>query len=527
VQRNRLGVAAAAAIAIAVMLGAILSTIGFVKASRNAAIARQEATRAQVQARRVRDAQKFTTSLLANADPKKGERSDITVRELLDKAVEQLDRGEQPNPQLEGSVRAQLADTYRSLNLMQPSEQQWQKALSLETRAIGSNTPEAARAMSGLALAKIDSHDLDEADRLLKQALPIQREQLTPDDPQLGDTINISGLLAQKRGDFKTAQAYFSEALKVYQQHPEDGPAIADAMTNLATVLHQLGDDGQAMEMARKALSLRKKLYGDQHIDVWNSLMNIASLLDTENDLGSAEQMRRDALALAQKLLEEKHPKTILSMSGLARTLWLRGTPAALDEASALQSRAMQFASDVDGAQSVAVAQGQDLLACIARDRGRLDEAVDLFRKALATRSAVQGAEHPDTAAEMSQLADALTRSGKPQEAVDLARKALDIRKRVYPAGHAYIWSTTSVLGGALAGAGQFDQAEPLLLDAYKGLSSGRISGKRPQRDSAGRLVLLYEKWGKADQAEQWRKQLAALPSPASQPSSPKLSQVP
>src|SRR5262249_49072979 len=155
--------------------------------------------------------------------------------------------------------------------------------------------------------------------------------------------------------------------------------------------------------------------------------------------------------ALARQLLDEKNRKTVLSISGLARTLWLRGTVGALDEAAQLQSRAVELASDIDGQQSITVAQGLDLLGCIARDRGQLDQAVELFRKALARRWAVQGSNHPDTAGEMSQLADALTRTGKPQEAIELAQTALAVRKKVFPAGNWLICSTTSILGGALA----------------------------------------------------------------------------
>ena len=110
-------------------------------------------------------------------------------------------------------------------------------------------------------------------------------------------------------------------------------------------------------------------------------------------------------------------------MNALARTLWLRGSPDALDEAQKLQSRALELARTIEGKQSPTIARSLDLLACIVRDRGQLDEAIALFRQALAMRSAIQSPDHPETAGEMSQLADALARAGQAPEAIDLAKR--------------------------------------------------------------------------------------------------------
>jgi hypothetical protein len=119
----------------------------------------------------------------------------------------------------------------------------------------------------------------------------------------------------------------------------------------------------------------------------------------------------------------------------------------------------------------------------------------------------------------MSQLADALTRAGQtPQEAVTLATNALEIRRKMFGPTHWAVFNTTSVLGGALAAAGNFDQAEPLLLEGYKGLEAGSVLGKRPRIDAAGRLVALYEKWGKPEKAEEWRHTREKLASPTTRP---------
>jgi tetratricopeptide (TPR) repeat protein len=210
---------------------------------------------------------------------------------------------------------------------------------------------------------------------------------------------------------------------------------------------------------------------------------------------------------------------TVRSLNGLARTLWLRGGDAALVEAEQTQQRAIDLAKTIDGATSASVAMGTDMLGCIARDRGQLDRAIEFFRQSLAIWNKLRSPPPNNVAAEMLLLSDALTRAGKPDEAVSLAEQALATRTKLFPPGHSSIAAAQSIVGFAYAGAGQFDKAEPLMLESFKTLEAGSLLGRRLPRDAAGRLVFLYEKWGKPQQAQQWRQRRDILSGPTSRPS--------
>jgi eukaryotic-like serine/threonine-protein kinase len=68
---------------------------------------------------------------------------------------------------------------------------------------------------------------------------------------------------------------------------------------------------------------------------------------------------------------------------------------------------------------------------------------------------------------------------------------------------------TQSVLGEALVGQKKYSDAEPLLLQGYRGLKEKEnlIDGNRTRTltEAAQRLVVLYTDWGKPDSAAQWR----------------------
>ncbi len=524
VVRNRWAVSAAAMVALALLVGAIVSTIGFVRAARNAELYRQardqaeaEADRANAEAARLRQINIFINTMLSSADPSKGDRRDVTVRELLEDAGVQLESGAlQGLPRIESAVRATLAQTFQSLSLWQAAELQWRKAMQLESDALGADSLEAAAAMAGLGRTLVDARRLDEAEKSLQQALAIRRESLPPDDLLIADTINDLGVLADRRGDLVTAQRRYRDALEIFQNHPQQTGRQADAMTNLATTFAKSRNYSDAIDLSQRALELRRLRFGSRSTHVWNSLINLGQLQESQGDLLAAERTRREALSLAGEVVEEKHRMTILSLDALARTLWLRGG-SHLEEAERLQSRSLDLARQVDGAQSLSTARQMDLLGQIARDRNRPERSVELFREELRVRRSLQPPDHPDVAAAMSRLADVLTRAGQAAEAVELAKSALEVRKRILPAGDWQICNTTSVLGGAYVAAGDFESAEPLLLDAYKGLEGSKALAGRPRRETAARLAELYDKAGKPQDAQRWRETIKAM-SAATQP---------
>jgi len=109
---------------------------------------------------------------------------------------------------------------------------------------------------------------------------------------------------------------------------------------------------------------------------------------------------------------------------------------------------------------------------------------------------------------------------GKPAEAEDPARRALAVRLERHP-DHWTRFDGMILLGGALAGQKKFAEAEPLLIQGYEGLKERqeRIPflwrTKRPAQ-AAARIVDLNEAWGKKDQADKWRQQLAGAILPTS-----------
>ena len=69
-----------------------------------------------------------------------------------------------------------------------------------------------------------------------------------------------------------------------------------------------------------------------------------------------------------------------------------------------------------------------------------------------------------------------------------------------------------SLLGAALAGLDRSAEAEPLLLSGYQGLLQRRdkipLANQPALEQAAGRVLRLYQDWGKPQLADEWRERL-------------------
>ncbi|CAN5903490.1 hypothetical protein BH23PLA1_BH23PLA1_41060 [soil metagenome] len=120
-------------------------------------------------------------------------------------------------------------------------------------------------------------------------------------------------------------------------------------------------------------------------------------------------------------------------------------------------------------------------------------------------------------------LGSNLLRQRKWAEAEPVIRECLEIRERIMPE----VWATAntrSMLGEVLLELEKYDEAEPLLLEGRRGIVAQVEAIPEDFRDirlreSADRLVRLYEAWDRPEEAEHWRRQLE--PDLARMPESP------
>ncbi|HYY97477.1 MAG TPA: tetratricopeptide repeat protein, partial [Pyrinomonadaceae bacterium] len=101
-----------------------------------------------------------------------------------------------------------------------------------------------------------------------------------------------------------------------------------------------------------------------------------------------------------------------------------------------------------------------------------------------------------------------LSKTGRAAEGERLIREAVQIRTQTLKPGHYFTSLAKGALGECLTIQRRFDEAEPLLVESYTELRNSQGPQNPRTRAALERLVTLYENWGKADRAAEYRSRL-------------------
>ena len=168
VRRHRGSVAAACGILLVLAAGLIGTTVGLVRARRAEAVAHREAQTAQ----RVID---LMTGMFEVADPNQSRGETITVREVLDRGVEQVKSGLDNDPAIKARLLNTVAQVFRSLGLTKRSVELYGQVLALQRSQAGTTASQLALSLEGLGIAQIDVGDFPAAQATLTEALSVRR----------------------------------------------------------------------------------------------------------------------------------------------------------------------------------------------------------------------------------------------------------------------------------------------------------------------------------------------------------------
>ena len=237
----------------------------------------------------------------------------------------------------------------------------------------------------------------------------------------------------------------------------KDNPEVeAELRYTLGAVYFALGDYTRAEIMHRQALALRMQLFGNEHLDVAESLDSIAELLRQQRVINStpshrdkekfaeAEPLCRQALAIRTRLLPGDHVDVATSLDHLGEVV---ASSPNFAEAEPILRQALAMRRRLLGTDNLAVADSLDHLADVLRHvSGKVLEAESLQREALALRRKLLGNQHPVVANSLFHLGKILQDARRLSEAESTYREVLTLQTKMLGPDHPLIDSTLSSL---------------------------------------------------------------------------------
>jgi len=571
--RRNPALAVAAGICVALLLTVlIVVTLAYfrekdLRASADAAA--ESATKSAVQARKMATRAEVINNylihdLLGQADPRVNPVGDqVTVRQVLDKAIATVDHNPSiaADPEVEAPIRYVLGNVNHQLGRDAEAEPQLRRALALSRNLVGEQDDSTLDAVNDLSGVLVRLRRLDQASDLLNATLDRIRPLRKPDDIRILRLEIVQALMLNEQGKLAEAEAALRRLYDLVQKSPglDDGEKLAYT-ANLAWILMMQND----REKAAEAYRLDHDHLADFH-RVWGE--NSAGSFYVDDTLGTAARIlgRLDEAAVRHRrayegrehLLGNDHSDTIISLSNWASDLLESGKPTEAELIFRELVARIRALKDVDSRVRV---QSLWNLGRTLRLERKLDESADLIREALTAFQSQVGPPDKNSLLMTSTLQEVLATRGHPEDwvesdqlltaalpivrekfganspqAIDLLnrlgqarlrqehfaaaegplRDALALREKAQPDE----WTTfnsKSLLGEALLGQKRFAEAEPLLLDGYRGMKQreAKIPAAAAFRlsDAADRLIRLYEGWKKPDELAKWRVERAKYP---------------
>jgi non-specific serine/threonine protein kinase/serine/threonine-protein kinase len=459
VRRHKLGVAAAAVVLLAILVGTAGTTIGLLRAVR----AEKKAVEEAATAKQVSD---FLVGLFKVSDPSEARGNSITAREILDRGAKKVEEELAGQPAIQARLMDTMGQVFQSLGLFDPALPLMKSALQSRRANLGHDHPDTALSMEHTGSLLVAKGDYAAAEPLLQEALESRRRILGNDHADVARSLASLGELNYMKGDFDRAEKFFRDSLAIRRMTLGGEPIdISNSLNDLAMTLKARGSYEEAEPMYRESLAIRQKLLGSDHPAIAQSLNNLGMFLyqmflNKENDGSEAEQLLRQALEMNRRMLGNGHPEVSTNLNNLA---------------------------------------------LLMRERGEYDQAIVLFREVIDLDRKNLGAEHPYVANAMKNLAAVLGRKGDYRSAEELFHQAIAIQRKTFAENSWEIAATKLLLGSCYAEAKRFREAEPLLLEAFPIIEKAFGLNHPRTQAAVKRLIGLYEAWAKPEKAAEYR----------------------
>ena len=491
-RKHRTALTTAAALALLLTAGVAVSTWQAIRATEaesririaldetrqakdDKVIALHESEEARDQAEAVK---KYLVKLLQSPNPANAGRV-VKITDLLDRAPAQLDADFANSPKIKADILDALGDTYAGLRLYEKAAQMREKVRTLRQAALGPDHPDTVIAMRKLAWAYRGAGRPNAAIALAQDALVLQ-------EAKLGAGHRETLLTAAILGDsYRTAQRP-DEAIRVLEPSLKlckaklgsKDEVTMKTMNNLGLAYEHAGRAREAVKLLEETLESMKAQPGYDPEDTLNLMNNLGEAYVSAGQRAQGVALLEESFKLGNIKLGSSHLTTRNILENL-------------------------------------------VIACETSDqRARIEP---ILIESVASMRQDPGNESPELAGGLMLLGFNRLKQEKYTEAEPPIRECLAIREKQQPDSW-LTFNAKSILGGCLLAQKQFIRAEPLLHSGYLGMKQCEANiparGKIRLTEALERLVVLYDAWGKKDEADKWRKELDTMRG--SQPKNPK-----
>jgi serine/threonine protein kinase/tetratricopeptide (TPR) repeat protein len=456
IKRNKVVVAAAVFVTLALLSGIVATTW-------QARLATRERDKARVEQAKAERIKTFLQDMLGAADPTHQEK-DVRVIDVLKEAAERARTELAEQPEIQADILLTIGGTYSNLNRTAEAEKYLREAMDVSLKTSGLKHPTTQASMARLAFELVNTNPI-ESEPLARNAIASGRELYPQGHVELAVALYALGLTLSNRGELKEAEQSLQEVLEMSRKlaDPNNG-SVVGCLSALALVKANSGDIDQAKSFYRQAIDAGRKIPYRERLYLAQALLRFGLFLIETREYTDAENILRESETVYREQL---------------------------------------------GELTVSIGYVASNLGYLYLNQEDYKKAEAEYRRAREILAKFVPKENYDWLVANASLGLVLLRQGKPIEAEPLLRECWEIRKKVSP-GQWLTLNNESLVGECLIEQKKYSEAGPLLRHSYEGLNA--LIGDKHRRtiEALQRLVKLYQKTNQAELVAQYSAQLTA-----------------
>ena len=445
VTRNRRAVSGAALAFVVAASLIIFFTLRLAKA-RDAALA---------EAARTQRIQHFMMNLFQGGDEAAGPADSLRVVTLLDRGTQEA-KALNSDPKVQAELYQNLSGIYEKLGKFDSSVLLLDSAVEERKKLFGADSPEVAESLVAKSLVRADQAQFDEAEQLVRRGLDIDKRKLPANHPAVARATFALGKVLEDRGKYNDAIAALDEAVRL-QSAPGDTTDLAASLSELANSHFYVGHYDVSKALNQRVLDIQKKLYGERHPLVADTLINLGSIEFQLGHFRESEQFNRQGLGIIEAWYGRDHPETADAMTTVGQSLTYQQR---FDEAAEILRQALAILEHAYGPVHPRVAYALNELGNVAVRQGKLDDAEADFNRVIGIYHVVYGEHHHLIGVAKANLAGVYFVRKDYARSEQLFRDALAIYAKTLPATHLTVGITRIRLGSVLRGERRYKDAE-------------------------------------------------------------------
>lgn len=206
------------------------------------------------------------------------------------------------------------------------------RALAIREKVLGVEHPFTVAGLEKFARLLHKQGEWRKARELIERVVAVREKISGPGDTTLAIQLNYLAMVSLIQGDSAGADSFLERHDKIFysESPPIEDDSLARVLHDLASSLYVEGALRAARPLFERALAIREKTVGAEHLDMAAGLDGLAALLQDQGDFDAALPLLERALAIREKTLGAKHSDTATSRKRLL-------TPPPPDESKAFQ----------------------------------------------------------------------------------------------------------------------------------------------------------------------------------------------